>query len=67
MSGLAAFGISWVESGHLTRHPELVSGSISPDRTAVREDTWLLKQVQHDDSADVRNIVVSGEAAFGAD
>jgi hypothetical protein len=29
------------------RHPELVSGSISP-ASSVRADKWMLKQVQHD-------------------
>jgi len=30
----------------LNRHPELVSGSISP--LAARSPEWMLKQVQHD-------------------
>jgi len=30
------------------RHPELVSGSISPLDSLVRETEWMLKQVQHD-------------------
>ena len=36
-------------SNHLlTRHPELVSGSISPLQPADRVARWMLKQVQHD-------------------
>ena len=31
-----------------TRHPELVSGSILPDRAVVCDEKWMLKQVQHD-------------------
>ena len=31
------------------RHPELVSGSISPWAEVVREAPWMLKQVQHDE------------------
>jgi hypothetical protein len=31
------------------RHPELVSGSISPDRTIDWAAGWMLKQVQHDE------------------
>src|SRR5690606_10813793 len=31
------------------RHPELVSGSISPPAQAVQVEEWMLKQVQHDD------------------
>ena len=30
------------------RHPELVSGSISPLHTSVDVARWMLKQVQHD-------------------
>jgi hypothetical protein len=30
------------------RHPELVSGSISPPQPADRVARWMLKQVQHD-------------------
>ena len=30
------------------RHPELVSGSISPPEPARQTDKWMLKQVQHD-------------------
>jgi hypothetical protein len=30
------------------RHPELVSGSISPLHTSVCAARWMLKQVQHD-------------------
>ena len=32
------------------RHPELVSGSISPNKTSVEADKWMLKQVHHDDA-----------------
>ena len=32
-----------------TRHPELVSGSISPLYPMVSAEGWMLKQVQHDD------------------
>ncbi len=31
-----------------TRHPELVSGSISQLGLEPREDEWMLKQVQND-------------------
>lgn len=30
------------------RHPELVSGSLSPRERKVREAEWMLKRVQHD-------------------
>jgi hypothetical protein len=30
------------------RHPELVSGSISPLYSPVCVERWMLKQVQHD-------------------
>jgi hypothetical protein len=30
------------------RHPELVSGSISPRYSSVHVAGWMLKQVQHD-------------------
>ena len=30
------------------RHPELVSGSISPSGAKGEVDGWMLKQVQHD-------------------
>ncbi len=30
------------------RHPELVSGSIAPNRSMVNDEKWMLKQVQHD-------------------
>ena len=33
---------------HIPRHPELVSGSISPLSQAVIGVRWMLKQVQHD-------------------
>jgi hypothetical protein len=36
------------------RHPELVSGSISPKDAPVKTDKWMLKQVQHDDTAELR-------------
>ncbi len=32
----------------LNRHPELVSGSIAQPAPMVCEETWKLKQVQHD-------------------
>jgi hypothetical protein len=32
-----------------SRHPELVSGSISPLAMLVVVEEWMLKQVQHDD------------------
>jgi|JI10StandDraft_1071094.scaffolds.fasta_scaffold309438_2 hypothetical protein len=35
------------------RHPELVSGSISPLTPSASAARWMLKQVQHDDSGDV--------------
>jgi hypothetical protein len=31
-----------------TRHPELVSGSIVPNKPPVAADKWTLKQVQGD-------------------
>jgi hypothetical protein len=31
-----------------TRHPELVSGSISPPNPSVFVTRWMLKRVQHD-------------------
>jgi hypothetical protein len=31
-----------------TRHPELVSGSTSPQATELLVEGWMLKQVQHD-------------------
>jgi hypothetical protein len=31
-----------------SRHPELVSGSISPLAQVSRAEGWMLKQVQHD-------------------
>ncbi len=34
--------------GITPRHPELVSGSIVPDKPPVAADKWMLKQVQHD-------------------
>ena len=34
---------------HNIRHPELVSGSISPIYTPVSVARWMLKQVQHDE------------------
>jgi hypothetical protein len=40
MSGFADFKL---------RHAELVSASIPPPDAAVREEEWMLKQVQHDD------------------
>jgi glycyl-tRNA synthetase beta chain len=36
-----------------TRHPELVSGSISPNEPKGETDKWMLKQVQHDDVSEV--------------
>jgi hypothetical protein len=33
------------------RHPELVSGSISPPAPPHLEAGWMLKQVQHDESS----------------
>ncbi len=55
-SGAKALVTSGVRAGQLTayfeheiqRHPELVSGSISPLRPSVSTDRWMLKQVQHD-------------------
>jgi len=32
----------------LSRHPELVSGSISPQAMSERVEGWMLKLVQHD-------------------
>jgi chromosome segregation protein len=32
-----------------TRHPELVSGSIPPNRAEGETEKWMLKQVQHDE------------------
>jgi hypothetical protein len=34
-------------------HPELVSGSIVPNKPPVADDKWTLKQVQGDDAASV--------------
>jgi hypothetical protein len=31
-----------------SRHPELVSGSISPNQAGLSTGRWMLKQVQHD-------------------
>jgi acyl-CoA ligase (AMP-forming) (exosortase A-associated) len=36
-------------STHTPRHPELVSGSITPNKPPVEADKWTLKQVQGDD------------------
>ena len=33
----------------LTRHPELVSGSIYQPQPLVCAEAWMLKQVQHDE------------------
>ena len=33
----------------LSRHAELVSGSIAPHRSVARGEKWMLKQVQHDE------------------
>jgi hypothetical protein len=33
----------------LDRHPELVSGSISPHAPLFSKARWMLKQVQHDE------------------
>ena len=33
---------------NVRRHPELVSGSISPLCPSVLASRWMLKQVQHD-------------------
>ena len=38
-------GRRWTKA---TRHPELVSGSISPPHLSVAAEEWMLKQVQHD-------------------
>jgi hypothetical protein len=37
-------------SHHLNnrRHPELVSGSMAPNKSKVATAKWMLKQVQHD-------------------
>lgn len=32
----------------LSRYPELVSGSIAQNEPKLREDEWILKQVQDD-------------------
>jgi hypothetical protein len=40
----------------LSRHPELVSGSMSRSEVSVDPAGWMLKQVQHDEV---------GEAAHG--
>ena len=39
--------------GHIFRHPELVSGSISPRSQAVIGSQWMLKRVQHDGGSSV--------------
>jgi hypothetical protein len=35
------------------RHPELFSGSISPKDAPFKADKWMLKQAQHDDTAEL--------------
>ena len=37
----------------VSRHPELVSVSISPRGREAQMNTWTLKRVQHDDIAGV--------------
>jgi chromosome segregation protein len=44
-------GRRWISNNALNsilRHPELVSGSISPNQAEGEDDKWMLKQVQHD-------------------
>jgi hypothetical protein len=49
----------------LLRHPELVSGSISPTAQAVIGAPWMLKQVQHDELVnDLRGFAASRESNF---
>ena len=36
-----------------SRHPELVSGSISPHGRGAQVERWMLKRVQHDGLAGV--------------
>jgi glycyl-tRNA synthetase beta chain len=46
------------------RHPELVSGSISPNDPSGEADKWMLKQVQHDDLGDAeRNLLTALDTA----
>ena len=37
------------DASPLSRHPELVSGSMYQRQPEVQEEEWMLKQVQHDD------------------
>jgi hypothetical protein len=46
------------------RHPELVSGSIYPQRTLVSAEKWMLKQVQHDVLALTVGLAVSRRGAL---
>jgi hypothetical protein len=38
-----------ISHSHNLRHPELVSGSISPQKPLAEIAEWMLKQVQHDE------------------
>ena len=44
-------------SGKNNRHPELDSGSISPNGTSVDAQEWMLKQVQHDGVGEVEVVL----------
>lgn len=48
-------------SERLLRHPELVSGSISPRSQAVIGARWMLKRVQHDGGG-VKSVSYRGQA-----
>ena len=46
------------------RHPELVSGSISPNDPSGEADKWMLKQVQHDELGDAeRGLLLALDSA----
>ena len=46
------------------RHPELVSGPISPNNSSSEADKWMLKQVQHDDLGDAeRGLLLALDSA----
>ena len=49
-------------SDHVSRHPELVSGSISPRSQAVIGARWMLKLVQHDGGVGEQSVAYRGQA-----
>jgi Phage tail assembly chaperone protein, TAC len=46
------------------RHPELVSGSISPLSPSPSADRWMLKQVQHDEFWVNGAVILCGHCAL---